>query len=328
METRPIRLGRFFAGLIVLPALLVIDVAQVPAEPALFVSERLTPKGEYSKAIEGPAVDRAGTLYAVGFKEKGVIGQERRTIGKVIAGAKKSVLFARLPEGSAASGIRLDDAGRMYVTDYKLHKVFVFEPGQTNPSEYVRDSFDQPNDLAVAADGTLYASDPKRIKSTATGRVWRIVRGSDGKGRAEVLSSNRQMGVTNGIDLSPDGKILYVSESTTSQVWAYTFDAGKLVAPDRPLHEFKNAGSAELDGLRTDADGRIFVAFNGKGTVVMLAPDGALLREIELKGKNPSNLTFGGPDGKTVFVTQVDGGYIENFRTDRPGREFCKQAAC
>jgi sugar lactone lactonase YvrE len=316
--------ARFAVGLIALCAFFVIGVARVPAEPGLFVSEQLTPTGEYSKAIEGPAVDKAGTLFVVGFKEKATSGQERRTIGKVSPGAKKSVLFARLPEGSAASGIRFDDIGRMYVTDYKQHKVFVFEPGQTTASEYVRKTFDQPNDLAVAADGTLYASDPKR--SQLTGRVWRIARGSDGKGRAEVLSSSRQMGVTNGIDLSPDGKILYVSESTTNQVWAYTFDGGKLVSTGRPLQEFKNAGRAELDGLRTDADGRIFVAFNGKGTVAMLAPDGTLLREIQLKGKSPSNLAFGGPDGKTVFVTQVDGGYIESFRTDRPGREFCKQA--
>jgi sugar lactone lactonase YvrE len=51
-----------------------------------------------------------------------------------------------------------------------------------------------------------------------------------------------------------------------------------------------------------------------------------------LRAKEPTNLAFGGPDGKTVFVTQRQGGFIEAFRVDRPGREFCLQtsdaAAC
>ena len=41
--------------------------------------------------------------------------------------------------------------------------------------------------------------------------------------------------------------------------------------------------------------------------------------------KEPTNLAFGGPDGKTVYVTQRQGGFIETFRVDRPGREFCLQ---
>ena len=52
----------------------------------------------------------------------------------------------------------------------------------------------------------------------------------------------------------------------------------------------------------------------------VLEPDGTLLREIPTVGTKPSNLTFAGRDGVTVFVTQVDGRLIESFRVDRPGR--------
>ena len=55
----------------------------------------------------------------------------------------------------------------------------------------------------------------------------------------------------------------------------------------------------------------------------MLTPDGKTVREIALTASEPTNLAFGGPDGKTVYVTQRKGGYIETFRVDRPGREFC-----
>ena len=57
-------------------------------------------------------------------------------------------------------------------------------------------------------------------------------------------------------------------------------------------------------------------------TVAVLTPAGKLKREIALKAREPTNLAFGGPDGKTVFVTQRQGGFVESFRADRPG-EFC-----
>jgi signal peptidase len=60
-----------------------------------------------------------------------------------------------------------------------------------------------------------------------------------------------------------------------------------------------------------------------KGTIAVLSPQGKLKQEIQLQGKEPTNLAFGGNDGKTVFVTQRKGGFIESFRTDRPGRETC-----
>jgi signal peptidase len=283
------------------------------AEPALFESRQLTPSGEYTAGIEGPASDAGGTLLVANFQRQG-------TIGKLSPGAARSELFAVLPAGSIGNGIRFDREGRMYVADFKKHNVFVFERGQTVPRVYFRsDRFNQPNDLAAAADGTLYASDPSFPHRT--GQIWRITRGADGKGHGEVMSSERVMGVTNGLDLSPDGATLYVSESSTPELWAYKLEGTRLTAP-RLVKKFT---AFDLDGLRTDLAGRIFVTRPLNGTVVVLAPDGTQTREIPLRGKEPTNLTFGGPDGKTVFVTQRDGRFIEAFRVDRPGREPCLQ---
>ena len=279
-------------------------------EPTLFQSTQLTPAGEYTSGIEGPAVDSEGTLYVVNFLREG-------TIGKVSPGATQSELFAALPDGCIGNGIRFDRGGRMYVADFKKHNVFVFERDQTVANVYFHsDRFNQPNDLAVAADGTLYASDPSF--SLRTGQIWRITRGPGGEGQAQVMVSERRMGITNGLDLSPDGLTLYVSESITPEIWAYRLEGEKLTAP-RLLKKF---GEFDLDGLRTDVESRIFVARPLGGTVAILAPDGTLLREIPLRGKEPTNLTFGGADGKSVFVTQRDGRFIETFRVDRPGREF------
>jgi len=47
-----------------------------------------------------------------------------------------------------------------------------------------------------------------------------------------------------------------------------------------------------------------------------------VLLEVKLHGATPSNLCFGGPDGRTVYVTEVEHGRIERFRVEKPGREW------
>ncbi len=280
------------------------------AAVSLYQSRQLTPAGEYTFNIEGPAVDAAGALYVVNFARPG-------TIGKVQPGASRSELFAELPEGSMGNAIRFDAQGRMFVADWKRHNVFVIERGV--PRVYFTSAaFNQPNDLTVAADGTLYASDPHWRRRD--GQIWRIARAGEA-GQGEVMASPRRMGTTNGIDLSPDGRTLYVGESETREIWAYRVEGARLTSP-RLVKRFDDFS---FDGLRTDVDGRIYVARILKGTIAVLAPDGRIEREIALRAAEPTNLAFGGPDGRTVFVTQRKGGFIETFRVERPGREFCLQ---
>jgi sugar lactone lactonase YvrE len=297
-------------------ALLLVLVATMPAlAQPLFESRQLTPNGEYTFGIEGPAVDASGTLYVVNHLRQG-------TIGKVAPGATKSEPFAELPAGSIGVSIRFGADRRMYVADYKGHNIFLFTPGAAEPRVYFHaDQFNQPNDMALARDGTLYASDPHWKRRD--GQVWRIVPNTGGIGSGEVIAAPRKFGTTNGIDLSPDEKTLYVGESETREIWAYRIEGGKLSAP-RLIRRYPDFS---LDGLRTDIDGRIYVARILKGTIEVLTPDGKTVREIALKAKEPTNLAFGGPDGKTVYVTQRQGGFIETFRVDRPGREFCLQRA-
>jgi sugar lactone lactonase YvrE len=292
--------------------LAIVASTELAAAEELFISQRLTPPDDlYTRGIEGPAVDAANNLYVVNFVRSG-------TIGRVRAGQNRSEIFAVLPGGSIGNGIRFDRGGRMFVADFKKHNVFVFEPGQTTPRIYFHsDQFNQPNDLAIANDGTLYASDPDF--RGRRGRIWRIAPGANGAGNGIVMQSARAMGVTNGLDLSPDGRSLYVSESNTREIWAYRIDGDKLIEP-RLVKKFD---AAELDGLRTDADGRILIARPASGKVTLLTPDGAVVREIQTLGQNPSNLTFGADDGRTVYVTQVDGRFVELFRADRRGRETC-----
>lgn len=77
-----------------------------------------------------------------------------------------------------------------------------------------------------------------------------------------------------------------------------------------------------MDGMRTDIAGNLYITRHGKGTVVKLSPEGKILKEITVMGKTPSNIAFGGKDGRTAFVTLQDNGNIESFRVEDPGRAW------
>jgi sugar lactone lactonase YvrE len=69
-------------------------------------------------------------------------------------------------------------------------------------------------------------------------------------------------------------------------------------------------------------EGNLYITRYGKGTVVKMSPQGEILQEIDVLGASPSNLCFGGPDGRTVYVTEVTKQRLVQFRVDRPGLEW------
>ena len=73
--------------------------------------------------------------------------------------------------------------------------------------------------------------------------------------------------------------------------------------------------------MRCDKEGNLYIARYGKGEVAVLSPAGALKKNIKLKGKNPTNVSFGGTDRKTVYVTLQERGAVEYFQNDIAGRE-------
>jgi sugar lactone lactonase YvrE len=125
------------------------------------------------------------------------------------------------------------------------------------------------------------------------------------------------LGTTNGIELSPDEKILYVNESVQKKIWTFEVtDNGELLN-QQLFYEFVDFG---LDGMKCDEKGNLYVTRYGKGSVVVLSPKGKLIKEIFTKGKNTSNITFGGADGKTVFVTLQDRKGVEMFKAETKGK--------
>lgn len=260
--------------------------------------------GEYTSGLEGPAVDSSGALYFVNPDHSG-------SLGRVDAYGNFSIFIDHLPSGSTANGIRIDNDGFLFVADYTGHNILKVNPMTKEVTVYAHESSaNQPNDLTLGSNGLLFASDPNW--STSTGNIWKIK-----AGKFELIAQD--MGTTNGIEISPDGKTLYVNESVQRKVWAFDIDSNQKLANKRLLISFDDFG---LDGMRCDMNGNLYITRYGKGTVVKVSPEGEILKEIELKGKKVSNIAFGGKDGKTTYITLQDRGYIETFRVETPGQAF------
>ncbi|WP_254507076.1 SMP-30/gluconolactonase/LRE family protein [Anatilimnocola floriformis] len=285
---------------------LLLLLALLSADPTdkLFVATPLTKPNEFTAGIEGPACDAQGNIFAVNFAEQG-------TIGRVTPDGKGEI-FVRLEGKSIGNGIRFDKAGQMYVADYVGHNVLQIDPATKKITVLAHDDgLNQPNDLARAADGTLFASDPAWDKGT--GQLWRI------STKGEIKRLAQDLGTTNGIDVSPDGKTLYVNESAQRGVWAFPIRDDGTLGERKLVKQFEDHG---FDGMRVDVDGNLYITRYGKGTVVKLSPQGEVLKEIDVLGKQPSNLCFGGSDGRTVYVTEVEHRRLVQFRVDKPGLEW------
>lgn len=294
-----IKLQKLFLTILFLPVFFQAE-AQTSAEK-LFTSVIFTPKNSFTIGVEGPAVDQNGNIYAVNFNHDGTIGR--------MSPDGKAEVFVELPEGSVGNGIRFDSHDNMLIADYTKHNILRVDMRTRQISVFAHeDKMAQPNDIAIDKNNRLYASDPNW--KAGTGKIWRI----DTDGKVVLLDS---MATVNGIDVSPNGKILYVNE--VRKIWAYDLSVKGEISRKRLVIEFPDFG---MDGMRCDSKGNIYQARYGKGTVVKVSPEGKILQEIKLIGQKPTNVCFGGPDGKTMYVTLQDQGNLESFKVDEPGREW------
>jgi len=267
-------------------------------------STDFTAENIFTGSIEGPAFDSAGNLYVVNFQKNG-------TIGKVDKSGNAE-LFVELPQGSVANSIQFNSNGDMLLADYPMHNVLKVDMKTKNVSVFSHnEQFNQPNDLCINKRDQLFASDPHW--KTNTGKLWRI----NPNGSSTLLEDS--MGTTNGIELSPDEKTLYVNESIQRSVWKYSVDEHGNLSNKTLFHQFNDFG---MDGMKCDREGNLYITRYGKGTIAVISPEGALIREVRLKGKNCSNLVFGGTDGRTIFITLQDRKGMERFQNDIPGKEY------
>jgi plastocyanin len=115
----------------------------------------------------------------------------------------------------------------------------------------------------------------------------------------------------NGVVGTPDGKTLYVADPGQGKTFRYTVEEGE----EGTLSGKKLFAESGSDGMTLDNKGNLYLTF---GAVLVYDPSGKKIAEIEFPEK-PSNVCFGGKDGKTLFVTARTGFYSLDMKVAGAG---------
>jgi gluconolactonase len=208
-----------------------------------------------------------------------------------------------LMDAGHPDGLALDPHGEIVVAGYSKRSVWRLHDGKMETIvDHVDDKkLNSPDDLIIRSDGTIYFTDPtfgldyRNGEKSETGieGVYRIT--PDG---ALVLEDDSLSG-PNGIALSPDEKLLYVSSTFTGDIIAYD------VANDGSLSNSRTwvSGALGADSMTVDSKGNVYVA--SVAGISVFTSDGTSLGAIPVP-QLTSNVSFGGPDQRTLFITARD----------------------
>lgn len=179
-----------------------------------------------------------------------------------------------------------------------------------------------PNDLVFDSHGGFYFTDLGKGRPRDLDRGGVCYARADGGGIREVCFP---MLTPNGVGLSPDGATLYVAETEPARLWAFDLEGpgqvrrqpfpsphgGRLVAGSANFQRF--------DSLAVDAAGNICVATLVHGGITVVSPDGGSVRHVPMPERWVTNISFGGADMRTAFITLSSTGRLVSCRWDTPG---------
>jgi gluconolactonase len=242
---------------------------------------------------EGPAADRSGNVYFTDIPNQ--------RIHKVDAEGKLSIFRDK---SNHANGLMLNAKGEIVACEGDGQVVAYSADGKSRrvlADTYDGKRFNAPNDLVVDKQGGVYFTDPwfgpRRALPQGKTAVYYVA--ADGK----VSRLVDDLPNPNGVILSPDEKTLYVIPSGQAEMMAYPVEAPGKIGKGRVFCTLKQRREGQKgggDGLTVDEKGNLYIT-SGLGLQVF-APDGKLLGIIALP-EMPANVTFGGKDLKTLYVT-------------------------
>ncbi|MEQ9406395.1 MAG: SMP-30/gluconolactonase/LRE family protein [Fuerstiella sp.] len=241
---------------------------------------------------EGPAADAQGNLYFTDIPNNRIHKRDHKGTLTVFAE----------PSGHCNGLMAVDDRLLACEMDGQL-KQYDLATGQPTSlsKEYKGVRFNAPNDLVIDRTGGIYFTDPRyrAPEPWPQGKEAVYYRAADGK--VTRLIDDRT--APNGVILSPDEKTLYVIPSMEQQMWAYPVKSPGKIGAGRVFCELtqpegrQNTGG---DGLTIDTAGNLYIT-SALGLQVF-DPSGQQLGIISIP-EHPANVTFGGKDNRTLFVT-------------------------
>jgi len=158
-----------------------------------------------------------------------------------------------------------------------------------------------PNDIVFDRLGGFWFTDHGKNRPRDKDRTGVYYATTDGSSIKEAIFP---MEAPNGIGLSPDEKTLYVAETPTGRLWAYSLrEPGVVDNSKRPTMMAQLPDYHMYDSLALDGDGNICVATLITGGITVHSPDGKNARLIPMPDILTTNICFGGEDLKTAYIT-------------------------
>lgn len=236
------------------------------------------------KFTEGPVNDAKGNIYFTDIPNN--------HIHKWDISEKRLSLF--LKDSGGANGLWINDEGKILACQGTNRKIVMIDPNTKSSlvlaSMYKGKPFNKPNDLWRDNKGGIYFSDPNYRKEPLSQDGEHVYyRSAMGKITRVINDFERP----NGVIGTKDGKLLYVTDRNGGKTFVYTINL------DGSLSNKKKIADVGSDGMTLDEYGNLYVTTK---VIEVYSPLGLKIAEIKVP-EAPSNICFGGKEGKTLFIT-------------------------
>ena len=263
--------------------------------------------GPLHSFLEGPSFDREGNLYCTDLAH-----------GRIFRISPRGEWHVFVEYDGEPNGLRIHKDGRIFVADHRLG-LLSFDPRTAKMTVVLRgahrEGFKGLNDLVFASNGDLYFTDQgQSALEDPTGRVFRL------RSTGEVDLLFKGIPGPNGLVLNKQENILHVAATRSNQI---------LSLPLRPNYQgvhkarmfIQLSGSPTgPDGMAMDEAGNLVVVHAGFGTVWVFNAMGEPIYRIKsCAGMRTTNVAYGGPDRRTLFITEAEHGAILKVRMPVPG---------
>jgi sugar lactone lactonase YvrE len=250
---------------------------------------------------EGPAVNARGMLYFSDVPKSTILKHDTiRGVANLFENTERT------------NGLMFGPGGRLYGCCNGLSQIVAWNVREPKADPTVLAQDVSSNDLVVTRTGDIYFTDPKNHQ------VWLV------KADGEKRIVDTGIGFPNGIIMWPDQKTLVVADSSSPHVWTFRIEADGSLAYKQPYYTLRIVTGKEgsgADGMTIDTKGRLYVATHAG--LQIFDPTGRMSGVLLLpQAKRLSNVTFGGGDMSTLYVTSTDKVYRR--KTKATGVRFAK----
>ena len=276
-------------------------------------------------AAAAKSEDKNDSLIAPGESVKKLAGDMKFTEGPAWIPAKKTLVFSDIPnsqlmqwsesgglsvfrQSEQSNGNILDLQGRLISCQHAARNLVRTETDGTITvlaDKYDGKKFNSPNDVAVRSDGTLWFTDPPwgRTGPAEISGHW-VFKLDPATGKVEPVV--KDLAMPNGINFSPDESRIYIADTGGHKLHPdpafhnlpggiHCYEVNKDGKLGKKLFQIEQAS----DGMTVDVKGNLYTTH---GKVHVYNADGKKLETIDVP-EGPANVTFGGDDYKTLFIT-------------------------